>query len=261
MARIVIDKGRDIDWGKTSADYAQFRPGPPDEFFERLRALGIGTPDQRILDLGTGTGVIARALARRGAAVTGIDVAESQIAQARHLAEAEGDSARFIVASAEDLPFADCSFDAASANQCFLYFDLPRTLTSLRRVLSPGGRLMISHFNWLPRLDPVACASEALVLKYNPSWEGADFDGKVEIVPDWLPDDMQLESFFQYDADVPFDRQSWRGRIRASRGVGASLGAREIEMFDKEHAELLERQAPPTFTVKHRIDARILRFS
>lgn len=59
----MIDGGRLIDWGRTSADYAEHRPGPPARLFDMLAALGIGTPGQRVLDLGTGTG-LARASSR-----------------------------------------------------------------------------------------------------------------------------------------------------------------------------------------------------
>jgi SAM-dependent methyltransferase len=258
--RPVIDRGRTIDWGATSGDYAAFRPGPPDEFYDRLRALGIGLPRQRILDLGTGTGVVARALARHGSVLAGIDIAPAQIAEARRLAAAEQLQIDFRVAPAEDPPFANHSFDVATANQCFLYFDQERTLAAVRRLLVPGGRLVTSHFNWLPSIDPIAGASEQLILKFNSAWLAAGFDGKIEPVPDWIPKDILLEGFFWFDVDVPSDRKAWRGRIRASRGIGASLPASEVEAFDKEHAALLERIAPETFSIRHRIDAHIFRF-
>jgi SAM-dependent methyltransferase len=258
--RPVIDQGRSIDWSATSVDYAAFRPGPPDAFFDRLQALGIGLPGQRILDLGTGTGVMARALARRGAVAAGIDIAAGQIEAARRLAESEGSRIDFRVAPAEEPPFAARSFEAATANQCFLYFDRARLLAALRRVLVPEGRLAISHYSWLPRLDPIARASEALILEFNPAWEGADFDGRIAPVPEGLPDDLVLEGFFWFDVDVPFERAAWLGRIRASRGVGATLPPEDLAAFDRAHAALLARIAPPAFTIRHRLDARILRF-
>jgi hypothetical protein len=126
--------------------------------------------------------------------------------------------------------------------------------------LSAGGRLVTSHFNWLPRIDPIARASEELVATFNPNWLGAGYDGTVVILPDWAPDDAVLEGFFWFDVDVPFDRKSWRGRIRASRGIGASLPPDQVEAFDAAHAVLLDKIAPEVFLIKHRIDARILRF-
>lgn len=257
----VFDEGRAIDWGATSGDYADFRPGPPDELYERLQAFGIGVPGQRILDLGTGTGVVARALARRGAIVSGIDISAQQIGAARKLSAAAGLDIEFRAAPAEEPPFAAGSFDIATANQCFLYFDKLRALAALRKVLVPGGKLVTSHFSWLPKVSAIAAASENLVLQFNPSWQAAGFDGRIDPVPPWMPSDWQLEAFFWFDVDVPFDHASWRGRVRASRGVGASLSADEIARFDAEHAKLLERIAPAQFTIRHRIDARILRLS
>ena len=256
-----IDQGRAIDWGATSGDYARYRPGPPDELYARLRALGVGLPGQQVLDLGTGTGVMARALARAGAIVSGIDIALGQIEQARRLALLEGLQIRFEVAPAESPPFPSGSFDVATANQCFPYFDKPRTLAALRRVLVPGGRLVTSHFSWLPRVDAIAAASEALVLTFNPSWQAAGFDGHITPRPAWVPSDITLEGFFWFDAEVPFTRETWRGRIRASRGVGASLQPHEVAAFDAEHGALLARIAPETFTIRHRVDARVLRFT
>ena len=124
-----------IDWGKTSDDYSAFRPGPPPSFYSRLSALGVGLPQQLILDLGTGTGVLARQFARQGAVVTGVDLSERQIASARQLAAEEGLDVEFVVGRAESLPWTTAKFDVATANQCWLYFDKAKTNRELRRVL------------------------------------------------------------------------------------------------------------------------------
>src|SRR5688572_10745365 len=123
-----IDPGRSIDWGKTSVDYARYRPGPPDSFFERLRALGVGLSGQRILDLGTGTGAIARVFAQRGSTVSGIDISAEQIAAAQQLAGEAQLEIDFRVAAAEEPPFPDHHFDIITANQCWLYFDKSKAI-------------------------------------------------------------------------------------------------------------------------------------
>jgi len=253
-----IDPGRSIDWSKTSDDYARHRPGPPEEFFRRLAALGIGRPGQRILDLATGTGLLARQFARQGCDVAGIDIASGQIDAARRLAADEGLSGRFEVSPAETMPFPDASFDAATANQCWLYFDADRTLAELRRVLAPGGVFSTSHFSWLPRESEIAQASEALVLKFNPAWRGGDWAGNVPPVPDWAARrGLGLRGMFWFDAPIRFTAESWRGRMRACRGVGATLDDDAVAAFDAAHAELLARIAPPEFDIVHRIDAHL----
>lgn len=61
------------DFSKTASDYGRHRAGFPDEFFDRLSATGILRAGMRALDLGTGTGTLARGLALRGCEVVGLD--------------------------------------------------------------------------------------------------------------------------------------------------------------------------------------------
>ena len=104
-----IDPGRAIDWSLTSGDYAAHRPGPPARLYDMLALLGVGRPGQRLLDLGTGTGLVAREFARRGCNVSGTDIAPGQVDAAREQARAEGLAVDFQVAPAEACPYADAS--------------------------------------------------------------------------------------------------------------------------------------------------------
>src|SRR5688572_21320738 len=79
-----------IDWSLSSTDYARHRRGFPDAFFDRLSARGLSGPGRRALDLGTGTGSLARGLAQRGTDVVALDIAEGQLREARRLSELEG---------------------------------------------------------------------------------------------------------------------------------------------------------------------------
>lgn len=254
-----IDPGRDIDWGRTSQDYAEWRPDYPPEFYERLAGSGIGLPGQRILDLGTGVGFLALQFARCGSVVTGIDVSEGQIRQARDTATAQKLAVEFAVAPAEATGLPPATFDVITASQCWLYFDRERAIAEVRRLLKAGGVLMLSHFCWLPRRDDIARRSEELVLQFNPQWSAADWSGEIPHMPDWAAGRFERAGGFVFDAPVAFTRESWRGRFRACRGVGAALPADEVARFDAAHAELLEATVPTEFTVLHRIDCVILR--
>lgn len=255
-----IDAGRPIDWGKTSLDYAEHRPGPPPSFYAKLAALGVGVAAQHILDLGTGTGAIARTLASQGCRVAGVDVSKEQIQAARALAADQEFPADYYVTPAEALPFAARRFDVVTANQCWQYFDLARVVPELRRVLAVNGLLVVSHFNYLPRVDPIARASESLVLKFNPDWTGGDWSGHVSAHPAWSREELVQRAMFYYDEPIPFTRESWRGRMRALRGIGATLSPEEVRAFDAEHDALLRGIASEKFSVLHRIDAHIFEF-
>src|SRR5579864_7885414 len=81
----IREMGRQIDFGKTAADYAKHRAGFPEAFFERLAAAGVIRTGMKALDLGTGTGSVARGLARRGLEVTGLDKSIVLMEQAKLL--------------------------------------------------------------------------------------------------------------------------------------------------------------------------------
>jgi SAM-dependent methyltransferase len=252
-----IDGGCPVDWGKTSKDYSAWRPNYPDRFFDALAVFGVGLTGQHILDLGTGVGFLALRFAQQGCDVTGVDIAEGQILEARNRAQSLGLATEFRIAPAEDTGLGAASFDAITASQSWLYFDNDRTIKEVKRLLKPDGILSISHFSWLPREDAIASATEHLVLKYNPKWTGADWSGEIPFAPKCAAGQFSLRAMFVFDAAIPFTRESWRGRVRACRGIGATLAPEQIEAFDREHEKLLQSIAPESFTVSHRIDARM----
>ncbi len=153
------DPGNTIDWGKTSEDYAKYRVGQPDSFFDYMRTFKVGLNGQSLLDLGTGTGAMAIRFAQRGCAVSGIDVSEEQIAHAKKAAEDARVKIDFRVGEAEKLPFDSKMFDVVIANQCWLYFRQQEVVRQVLWALKDGGVLVTSHCSWLPGLDPVAQAT------------------------------------------------------------------------------------------------------
>jgi SAM-dependent methyltransferase len=247
------------DFGRTAADYARHRAGFPPALFERLSALGIGAPGQRIVDLGTGTGSLARGFARAGTAVTGVDIAPLLLEQARLLDRAENLSIDYRVARAETTGLPDRQFDVVSAGQCWHWFDRPSAAAEVRRLLRPGGRVVIAHFDWLPLPGNVVAATEALILKHNSAWSMAGGSG---IYPRWFTD-LALGGFadlqsFSFDQPVTYSHEAWRGRIRASAGVAASLPPERVMAFDLEHRAMLESRFPAEpLEVPHRIFAVI----
>jgi SAM-dependent methyltransferase len=249
------------DFGLTSKDYAQHRVGFPDSFFDRLASFDIGKDGQQLVDLGTGTGSLARGFARRGCRVIGIDIAAPQLEQARALSEAAGLVVDYRVAHAEVTGLPDRSADVVAAGQCWHWFDRPRAAAEAARILRPDGPIVIAHFDWIPLPENVAQVTETLIASYSSSWKPGLGLG---LYPQWLRD-LRLAGFrelqtFSYDVDVPYTHEAWRGRVRASAGVGAVLPAEKVQAFDEEFGRILADRFPsPLLQILHRVWAVIAR--
>ena len=246
-----IDSGKAFDWGKTSADYARYRDIYPPAFYEKILERNLCINGQKVLDIGTGTGVLPRNMNQYGAKWTGTDISEMQIAEAKRMSAELNQNIQYYTAATEELDFPDNSFDVITACQCFWYFDHKRVMPELARMLKKDGKLLLLYMAWLPYEDEIAGASEKLVLQYSPKWSGAGETKHPISAPDIVYETFETVYHEEYEIEVPFTRDSWNGRMKACRGVGASLSPEEITKWEKEHIDLLEKIAPETFFVKH----------
>lgn len=116
-----------------------------ERFVERLSIA----PGGRVLDVACGTGNTAIPAARAGARVTGIDIATNLLEQARHRAAAEHLDIGFEEGDAEELPYADSTFDVVLTMYGAMFAPRPdRVASELARVCRPGG--LIAMANWTP---------------------------------------------------------------------------------------------------------------
>ena len=233
------------NFGAAAAEYARFRAGFPDSFFSRLTEFGIGGSHETIVDVGTGTGTLARGFARQGCNVIGIDPDQRLLAQAKQLDEIAAVNVRYEAGRAEAIPLANETADVVAAGQCWHWFDGPAAAREITRITKPQGRVVVAHFDWLPLPGSVVETTEQLILKHNPQWHLSGGNG---FHPESLPH-LHAAGFgdfemFAYDVDVPYTPVAWRGRIRASAGIGASLTPENVQVFDAELAKILEESFP-----------------
>jgi ubiquinone/menaquinone biosynthesis C-methylase UbiE len=122
---------------------------------ERLLQSAAPEPGQRVLDIATGTGVVARLVRPRlgpAGRVTAIDVSPDMLAVARGCAEREGLDIEWREAPAEKLPLPDAGYDLALCQFALMFFaDRAAALSEARRVLAAGGRLALNVFEGIER--------------------------------------------------------------------------------------------------------------
>lgn len=127
-----------------AAGYAQSRPPVHARVMERAhRMLGRPGPFRRALDVGCGAGVSTRALAGFAEQAIGMEPAEEMLRW--HSTVAPG--ADFLVGAAEALPVGRASVDLITAAGALNYTDLERFFPEARRVLAPGGVLLVYDFS------------------------------------------------------------------------------------------------------------------
>lgn len=248
-----IDAGRPFDWGNTSKDYAKYRDIYPEAFYKCILDLGLCKDGQRVLDIGTGTGVLPRNMYKYGAKWTGTDISENQIEQAKLLAAEHNMDIEFYACPAEKVEYSSDTFDVITVCQCIWYLNAKVFPENFAKMLKPGGKLLILYMGWLPYEDEIAGKSEEIILKYNPTWTGCKDKVQPVFVPEELYSYFDLLKREEFRVDVPFTREGWHGRMRACRGVGASMDEKSLAAWDKEHMEMLQNNAPERFNVKHYI--------
>ena len=246
-----IDNGKVFDWGNTSKDYAKYRDIYPEEFYESILDLGLCKDGQKVLDIGTGTGVLPRNMYQYGGRWIGTDISENQIGQAKKLSLENGLDIEFYACSAEEIDYPEDTFDVITVCQCIWYLDAKAITEKFARMLKPAGKILILYMGWLPYEDAIAGKSEEIILKHNPNWSSYGDTVHPVYVPEELLANFDIVLQKEFRVDVSFTREGWHGRMRACRGVGAAMDETQMQAWDEEHMHMLKENTPEVFDVKH----------
>ncbi len=254
-----LPNGAPPDFDLAAAEYARCRPGFPDAFFDRLRRSGVGIPGQRILDLGTGTGALARGFAGRGCSVVGLDPSAAMLREARDLTRGAGLRIYYVQGMAETVGHRDAAFDVVCAGQCWHWFDRRRASREVARLLRPGGRGLIASLSYLADPGMLGAETEALVLRYHPDWRFSGSDGRMpQFVSDLADQGLGSVETFEFDVEIAFTHEAWRGRFRTCNGV-FPLPPETRAAFDADLRTLLASSYPDPVQVRHRLYAILAR--
>ena len=142
---------RRTSFGSAADAYAAGRPSYADGALDWV----VTPAASRALDLAAGTGRLTEQLLARGLDVVAVEPSDEMRAHVPTAAEA-------LAGTAEDIPLGDGSVDLVVVGQAFHWFDAPRALTEIRRVLRPGGVLGL-FWNLLDDRDPFAARLADLV--------------------------------------------------------------------------------------------------
>ncbi|MEZ4401126.1 MAG: methyltransferase domain-containing protein [Kofleriaceae bacterium] len=268
MTNTLIDNPYDgppprVDFGVAAADYARHRQGHPAETFRRLRALGVGLPGQDVVDLGTGTGDVARTLAGAGARVVGVDPSRPLLDEGARLAATAGVTVAWRQARAEDTGLPDGSADVVTIAQAWHWFDPPRAAVELRRLLRPGGLVAVFYLDWLPIPGSVVALSLATAARHRTEpvvdATAISVHGMYPTIPDdLLGAGLVAPEWFGFDLTQRYSHAGWLGRMRASALV-STMPAPAQRAFADDLTAALAQGFPDPVEVPHRVFGLVAR--
>jgi len=120
-------------------EYERYRPGYPPELFDRVRSA-FELPDRpAAVDLGAGTGKVARAVAALGWDVVAVEPGARMLDVLHAQARREGVEVQTVKATAEATTLDAGRFDVALAGEAWHWFDAPEALAEIARIVRPGG--------------------------------------------------------------------------------------------------------------------------
>jgi SAM-dependent methyltransferase len=253
-----------LDWGKTAADYAVHRHGFPKTFYARLAALDVIRPGLQVVDLGTGTGTVARELAQRGCNVIGIDLSDAMLEHARHLAREANLPAQFTQARAEATGLRSSCCDLVSAGTCWHWFNRPAAAQEARRLLRPHGAIMVAAMDIADTPGSIGAALAALFQEFYGLSREALLKARDRMTfnwPAWL-DDLTAAGFsgfecFGFEPALEYTQEAFRGRIRASAAGGVAVPPARRAEFERSFEAMLQLFPSEPLIVFHRVFAVI----
>jgi ubiquinone/menaquinone biosynthesis C-methylase UbiE len=199
----------DGDFGKLS----KFKEEWDEDFLSRL-PISEGT---NLLDVACGTGYFCILAAKKGAKVTGVDIATNLIEQARDSAKAHGVNIRFDEGDAEALPYADNSFDIVTSMVGAMFAPQPdKVAAELLRVCKPGG--IIAMANWTA--EGITGEMFGIAPKYLPPPRGVPYPLL------WGSENIVRERFGNGISDLRLTRRIWQMKFPFGE-------AEAVEFFSK----------------------------
>jgi SAM-dependent methyltransferase len=215
-----FDPGSVFD--SVASGYEAHRPGYPNSLYDAVeRAVGP-LSGRRVVDVGAGTGISGRALAARGAKVIALD---PSMAMASTLRQASG-SLPVTLGRAEAIPIASRSADLVTCAQAWHWVRIPDAAVECRRVLGPGGRLVL----WWNVSEAVGAFFDVLASEcgIEPYGVGDHQDDRARLIDAGGFSDLVVDAV-RWAWTVPVEH--WLLAVQ-TRSVLAKLGAGAAERLD-----------------------------
>jgi len=194
------------------ADYIKYRPHYPPQVLEFLQMeLGL-SPTSIVVDVGSGTGILAELFLRNGNLVYGIEPNQA-MRQAAELQLSHYATFRSLNGTAEATTLEAGRADFVTAGQAFHWFEPTPTRQEFSRILKPQGWVVLVWNSWKPEMSPFLGEYEQLLQDYAPDRQQVDRRNVTHQIFQEFFGDYQMTTFAN---EQWFDYEGLRGRLLSS---------------------------------------------
>ncbi|MCW1927521.1 class I SAM-dependent methyltransferase [Bhargavaea beijingensis] len=250
------------DFGQVAKGYALYRNDLTEEIFRGLELRGINFRGRSVADLGAGTGVLSRMLQEQGAVVTGVEPSAELIREAKLIDQECGMDVDYVNRYAEDTGLPGHSFDAVTALRAWHWFDGPTVLKEAKRILRPGGDLLIMDSGFVSA-DPVvqetiAHLRKAIPGRIKPAGRKADSTQSISSFPvewfaEWQSHGFDLKELYNESYTVAFTLDTWCERLKTLSWMLHLEEGERKQIMDSLKPDLSRLFGDRTYEIDHKL--------
>lgn len=255
-------------FGNVAKYYAKYRNDLPVQLFETLIKREIDFKGKKVVDLGSGTGVLSRALQDRGAFVVGVEPSAELIKEAKRIDECEKREVEYVNAFSEMTTLKEKSFDFVTVLRAWHWFDREQALYEIRRILKDKGILIVMDSGFTSKKELVSKTLK-MIKDHLPNGllpsPGSKANATqfingcpVEWFKEWQDHQFDMTDTYKFSYTVPFSIEEWCGRVGTLSWLSNFTDEKRTEILNEIYSHLKDEWGKAELDIEHVCSVTIL---
>ncbi|WP_100372125.1 class I SAM-dependent methyltransferase [Bacillus sp. FJAT-45037] len=250
-----------VDFGKVAKDYAKYRNDLPIELLESLKIRGVDLNNKKVVDLGSGSGVLSRALQDQGAVVVGVEPSVELIEEAKVIDKNRGCIIEYVNKFSESTTLENDTYDFVTALRAWHWFDREKTIKEVKRILKADGILIVMDSGFLSN-SKVVVDTLQIIKRYMPNGQLKSAGSKaiskqkingfpVEWFKEWQDHQFDLKETYKFNYNVSFTNEEWCGRVGSLSWLSSFSAEERHQILDEIYTYIRKEFKEDEHNIQH----------